>query len=380
MGEMVSVRPQVVPVLLPHDACPGLCPYCPPQAASEQRLAYPIPTAADLRRTVQRVRDRQRCKEAGKQGEGPASLELAFFGGDLWALPRAVRTALLDEAERMVRSALIVSIRLTLSPRSALRVPVGELVSRGVATIELPIHSLHREVFREFSVRDSPRLSLDALGRVKGARLRSIVHLSPGLPMSSHGSALATADQVVTAAPDGARVLPALALSGTRLGRSFKQGRWQPMTVGHAVATTKHMIRRLRKGGVEIVRVGLQPGFDLAESPEVLEGPYHQDLRLLVESEILREQAADKLTSVFTFGTRAFTVVVHPQDEGKLRGPENCNLRSLMGQFRLDQLRVQADEGQARFTLRVLPGIGGGMEQAEERLSTPIRKASVAAE
>jgi hypothetical protein len=75
-----------------------------------------------------------------------------------------------------------------------------------------------------------------------------------------------------------------------------------------------------------------------------------------VESEIMRERACSALTSVFSFGTRAFSVVVHPQDEGNLRGPENCNLRRLKSQFRLDQIHVLTHHEQPRGSLRCFPG------------------------
>jgi len=128
------------------------------------------------------------------------------------------------------------------------------------------------------------------------------------------------------------------------------------MTLNHGIATCKHVVRRLREKNIEVVRVGLQPGFDLAESPEVLAGPYHVDLRLLVEAEIMRERASGALTSVFSFGTRAYSFVVHPRDENNLRGPENRNLSGLLSQFRLDQIHVLAVPAQPRGSLRVFPG------------------------
>ena len=342
-------RAPIAPVLIPHHFCLSGCPYC---SVSEKGLrgGFELPTGEDVRAAVQRALARSSA------ADGPGAVELAFFGGDLWQLPRGPRTEILDAAEREVRGGRAVSIRLTLSPQAVLRAPLAEFQARGVRAVELPIHSLSHAVFRALGVRHSPKLALEAVGRLHRARVRSIVHLTPGLPHSSHRSALASAETILKARPSGARILPAIALSETRLGDLFQRGAWEPMTIGHAVATSKHVVRRLRDRNVEIVRVGLQPGFDLAESPEVLGGPYHQDLRLLVESEIMRERACGALTSVFSFGTRAFSVVVHPQDEGNLRGPENCNLRSLKSQFRLDQIYVLAHNEQPRGSLRCFPG------------------------
>ena len=343
-------RLPVAPVLIPHRFCAPGCPYCAPEA-EHPRGDFELPNAVDVGACVERILARP-----GSGGEKTQAVELAFFGGDLWQLPRAPRTALLDAAEREVRCGRAVSIRLTLSPQAVLRAPLAEFKFRGVRAVELPLHSVNDGVLRDLGCRHDPKLGLEAIGRLHRAQLRSIVHLTPGLPTSSHRSALESVERLLRARPSGVRIHPALALSGTVLGRSHLRGRWQPMSLRHAIATSKHMVRRLRDKGIEIVRVGLQPGFDLAESPEVLAGPYHQDLRLHVEGEIMREQASRALTSVFRLGTRAFSVVVNPQDEGNLRGPENCNLHSLSSQFRLDSIHVLAHDRQPRGSLRVFPG------------------------
>lgn len=347
---LMAKRLPVAPVLVPHLYCASGCPYCAERRGGATG-PFEVPTADDVQASVDQV-----LRRTTTNGGSPQGVELAFFGGDLWQLPRGPRTEILDAAEREFRRGRAVSIRLTLSPPAVLRAPLQEFQARGVQTVELPVHSLNPGVLRALGVKHSPKVSLEAVGRLHRARVRSIVHLTPGLPFSSHRSALASVEGILKARPGAARVLPALALSGTLLGKLFQQGSWKPMTLSHAIATSKHVVGRLRDREVEIVRVGLQPGFDLAESPEVLAGPYHQDLRLLVEAEIMREQAARALTSVFSFGTRAFSVVVHPQDEGRFRGPENCNLHSLTSQFRLDRIHVLVQLEQPRGSLRVFPG------------------------
>jgi len=341
----------IAPVLVPHRFCARGCPYCVGAGSAAPSVTLHLPTADDVRAAVARARARQQ-----ELGRAEGGVELAFFGGDFWQLPRAPRTALLDAAEGEVRGGRVVSFRLTLSPQAVLRAPLAEFRARGVAGVELPIHSLDPAVLRSLGMRRGPKLGLEAVGRLHRAQMRSIVHVSPGLPSSCHRSALATVEGLVRVRPTAARVLPALALTDTRLGELFQAGRWQPMTLGHGISTCKHVVRRLRDKGVEVVRVGLQPGFDLAESPEVYAGPYHADLRALVEAEIMRERASRALTSVFSFGTRAFSVVVHPRDEGNLRGPENRNIHSLVSQFRLDQIHVLAVADQPRGSLRMFPG------------------------
>jgi hypothetical protein len=283
-------------------------------------------------------------------------VEIGFYGGDLWQLPRGPRTALLDAAEREVRRGRAFAIRITLAPLSVLRAPLLEFRARGVRTVEIPVHTLDPRELRLLGVHARPRLALDAVGRLHRARLRSVVHLSPGLPGGSHGSALASAAAILRARPHGARILPALALEGTRLGALFRAGLWQPMDVPEAVATTRHLLDLLLPAGTEVVRVGLHPQVDLRERSPVLAGPQDPDLRLLAESESMRSVALRALTGAFSFGTRAFTFAVHPGDEAWLRGPENETLQDLARQFRLERIRVVAVPEQPRRQLRAFPG------------------------
>jgi hypothetical protein len=165
-----------------------------------------------------------------------------------------------------------------------------------------------------------------------------------------------SAEVLLKARPHAVRILPALALSGTVLGEAFLAGRWRPMQLSEAMSTCKHLVRRFREGGAEVIRVGFQPRSDLAQPTAILAGPHHCDLRFLVESELMRVAATRALTSRFAFGTRAFTFVVNARDESFFRGPENSTLRQLRGQFRLERIVLIPLGEQPRGTLRVFPG------------------------
>ncbi len=286
-------------------------------------------------------------------------IEVGFFGGDLWQLERGPRTALLDAAERECRRGRATGIRLTLAPPSVLRAPLSEFRTRGVTTIEVALHTTNRGVLQRLGTRFHPRLGLEAIGRVHRTRMRSIAHVQPGLPGSSHRTTLQAAEMLLRARPHGVRIHPALALSGTLLGELYLQGHWEPMQLSEARATCKHLVRRFREAGTEVVRVGLQPKVDMPFSGDVLAGPNHPDLRLLVESELMREGAIRALTSRFSLGTRGFTFVVNPKDESYLRGFESRTMRELKKQFRLERIRILTTDEQPRGTLRAFPEIIG---------------------
>ena len=139
-------RAPIAPVVIPHHFCAAGCPYCAEQQR-KLRGGFELPTAEDIRACVRRVLSRS------VQTGGAEAVELAFFGGDLWQLPRGPRTEILDAAEGEVRGGRAVSIRLTLSPQAVLRAPLAEFQARGVRAVELPIHSLNPAVLRALGVR-----------------------------------------------------------------------------------------------------------------------------------------------------------------------------------------------------------------------------------
>jgi len=236
----MTERAVIAPVVLPHRDCEPGCPLCPADTGIDARdFTPPVQGPAEVRDAVSKARKRR-----------PGALvEVAFYGGDLWALPRGERTALLDAAEGEVRAGRASGVRVSMTPQSVLRAPLGELVSRGVVSAEVAVFSVHRETLVALGLRRSARVSLDAIGRLHRARLRAIAVLMPGLPMSSHHSAMTTVEAVIRAGADGVRLLPALALGGTRLGAQYRSGRWVPMEFGEAVTTCREQVRTLRAPG-----------------------------------------------------------------------------------------------------------------------------------
>ena len=347
-------RAPIAAVVLPHGFCLPGCPYCPAGPGIRPDVLLPGPEAVGG--AIDRLIRIRRLA-----GLPPVAVELGFYGGDLQQLPRGPRTALLDAAELEVRRGRAASIRLTAAPASVLRASLSEWRSRGVRAVEIPVHSLDVRVLRGLGQRSrkAPRLGPEAVARVNRARMRSIVHLTPGLPASSHATAMRTLDGLLRAHPRAARVLPALVLEGTRLAAIHGRGGWHPMSATEAVSTVSRLLTRLRGAGVEVIRVGLQPESDLLLGPQVLAGPWDPDLRARAEGEIQRGRAVSAIARVFELGTRAFTLVVHPAEEAWLRGVGSLNLHLLRARFRLDQLRVLPLPEQPSGELRAFPGLLG---------------------
>ncbi len=326
-----SGAPLVVPVVVPHGLCGDWCPLCPRAADGDDTLAL-MPGAEDVRRAMLRYAPRRTAAE---------TVLLAIYGGTLPALPHAVRAPLLDACEREVRSGRADGIRVVADADRLLHAPLGEWLARGVRSVEVPLLSTDGGVLRDWSATSHAARARRAVERLRLLEIEVGLCLFPGLPGDSHERAVRTALDVAAMRPDYVRILPALALEGTRLEDAWRRGRWEPMSLEQAVETTSAMLEILRDAGVEIARVGLQPEFDLVRGPAVLEGPYHPSLRHLAESRYFRRVILDIARR------RAFedelVLRVHPRDDSYARGPHNGTVAELRRRFRFQGVRIVHD-------------------------------------
>lgn len=340
-----KARVQVAAVPIPHVRCGPACPWCPTGPAGDAERWLPGP--GDVRRAV-------RARIEGERG-GEGGIEITFPGGDFGGLNRTRRDELLDAAEGFFRNDRVRGVRVVLTPASAALAPIHDWWARGLRTVELAVLSLDDRVLAEAR---APYRCAQVRGLVTRLRLKGLrvgLHLVPGVPADSHERAVQSARQAALAAPDFVRVLPALALRGTRLGELAARGRWTPMTLLQAVETCKEMVKALRQAGIEVARVGLQPHTDLRPRPEILAGPAHPSLRTLVEAALHRQLARDLMAQRCRFSKR-FVLRVCPEDETWMRGPENSNLKDLKQLFRLESLAIVLDPAVPRHEVWGEPG------------------------
>jgi len=177
------------------------------------------------------------------------------------------------------------------------------------------------------------------------------VVLSPGLPGADFASAIEDAVRVVQGqggrgAPRAcfARVHPVLAFKGSRLAQWHADGWWTPMALADAVDVTRQMADTLEEGGVEVIRIGLQPRHDLPH--RVVAGPAHPNLRALVEQRRFRDRMAEVLEGVPK--GRTVQLRVNPKDLSWAKGTENENVRVLRVAHGLSDLSLTCDEAVER--------------------------------
>lgn len=264
-------------------------------------------------------------------------LEVGFFHGG-------------TPADELLVACEELPIRVACSPADLSRAEAERLWAGGARTIELSIGSLDERVLRTCQIGIRAAVALVMLDELKAMGFTTGVVLSPGLPDSSHQSATAGARLLgESALVDFVRIEPALALEGARLAELALSGRWEPMSLSEAVTTTLQMVEILEDAGVQIARLGLQPGQDIPV--RAVAGPAHPNLRQLVEVRRFYVRMAHELELV----PRGSSVElqVNPRDLSWAKGTANANVRALRAERALAALRICPDESIARGDVRL---------------------------
>ena len=263
-----------------------------------------------------------------------ADLEVAFFHGGL-------------PTDALLEAAAGCAIRVACSPADLSRAEAERLLSAGVGTLELEVGTFQRDVLRALDRGYRPAMVLTMLTVLRARGVRLGATLVSGLPGSSHESAVADVAALVDdGGPlvDFVRLYPALALEGTGLAARAAQGAWVPMHLGEAVTTCVAMAERLDAAGIEIARVGMQPGQDVPG--RVAAGPVHPNLRQLVEVRRFHRRMESAMR--FVPAGSVVQISVNPRDLAWAKGTANENLRSLRAQLSLEGLTVTPDAAVAR--------------------------------
>jgi len=257
-------------------------------------------------------------------------VRVAFFGGEL-------------PSPELLAAAGGAPISLRVRPDALEPEQLPALLAAGVDHIELDALTLDDHALRDLGRRYT---GSRVLAMAKGLRSRGLqvgAVLSPGLPRTSHDTAVRDAEQL---APHlhTARVHPALVIAGSRLEQRFLERLYTPLTLGEAVTACVSVLDRLEDAGVEVIRVGLQPKVD--GYGRAVAGPLHSSLRELAEG----RRVLVKLRALLANVPAGSAVILScsPRDRSRTRGPLGQHLRSLRADLGLSDLVLREDASLAR--------------------------------
>ncbi|MCA9572150.1 MAG: hypothetical protein KC656_30130, partial [Myxococcales bacterium] len=138
-------------------------------------------------------------------------------------------------------------------------------------------------------------------------------------------------------------------LDGSALRELHARRRYTALSLAEALTVCHAQLDVLEAAGVDVVRVGLQPGPD--GFGRAVAGPAHPGFRELVEA----RRTLDRLRAMLVGTPRGavVTVTCAPADQTRTRGALHANVRTLRAELGLAALQVAEDPALARGTWRI---------------------------
>jgi histone acetyltransferase (RNA polymerase elongator complex component) len=214
--------------------------------------------------------------------------------------------------------------------------------------IELDVLTFDDLALRASGRRYRSALVLEQLAGLPELGLGVGIVLAPGLPGTSHASAVRDAE-VAASRVGFARIHPVLVLVESGLRTSHMDGTYTALTVGQAVTTSRAMLEVFEQHGVPVIRIGQNPAAD--DLGRAVAGPIHAPLRQLVDGRRFLDRLRPRLCAL-PMGTAA-VVRCHPADQTAIRGPMNQHVRSLRAEGELSELTIRPDPDLQRGELAI---------------------------
>lgn len=335
-------RPLIVPFFISTRGCPYRCIYCRQESITGEDGRFPDPSTVD--ETL-----RNAARSPGFQSRGRR--EIAFYGGTFTGLDTATMEGLLAAAFAHVHRGPFHAIRVSTRP-DCLSPPKLDLLKRyGVATVELGVQSMDREVLLKSGRGYGPDRVREAVGLLKDRGFLVGMQLMPGLPGDSEKKFLATVGETVALEPAMARLYPTVVVRDTPLAVLYGKGLYRPLELREAVDLCARACVTLEVSGIPVIRMGLQASPSLEEEGVILAGPWHPAFGFLVRSRIYHCMLEKLLPA--REGGGALRIRAHPGDVPLICGHRNEALKALAGRAGVDRVEVEPDPGIGRNEPRV---------------------------
>ena len=321
----MTARNSIIPVFVPHLGCPNDCVFC-----NQRRISGHIEPA-----TAQTVKNA--IEEAAALTPSGTKRQLAFYGGSFTAIPEAQQLELFEAAQPYLADGTINSIRLSTRPDAIDAAVLKRLKKYGVAVVELGAQSMCDRVL-ELSGRGHDSAAVENASKlIKAAGYDLILQMMTGLPGDTDESCIESAKKIIALEPDGVRIYPTVIVRDTVLCDMWRTGTYREHTVEDAVRICAKIVPLFNEAGIPIIRMGLNPTEELSGG-DALGGAYHPALGELVFSRIMLQKARELLAEVKP--ESRVVLGVSRSDISKMIGQHRCNVKALMSELSLAELKI----------------------------------------
>lgn len=326
-------RHVTIPIFVPHLGCPNDCSFCnQKKITGVQEPVLPETVASIAGQYLHTV------------SRAETVVEIGFFGGSFTGIPEEQQEALLSAAYSFAERGMIDGIRLSTRPDYIDEAVLKRLLRYGVTTVELGVQSMDDGVLKKNLRGHTAADTVLASEMIRSYGLGLGHQVMLGLPGDSADTARKSVAKMIALSPACARIYPTLVIRDTLLARWYREGSYTPLSLAEAVRQSKEALRQFREAGVRVIRVGLLNSESISTERDVLAGPFHPAFGELVESALTYDGLAGELSKMEETEGKTLQIVVHPRFVSTLVGCKKGNLKSLISQFMLRDVRVVQDE------------------------------------
>ena len=318
----------IIPIFVPHLGCPNDCTFCNQRKISGQQKNV---TEQDVKDTIEYYLDLFKDKKAYK--------EVAFFGGSFTGIDVEIQEKLLSTAYEYKKIKKIDGIRISTRPDYIDKVTLKRLKKYKVKTIELGVQSTNDYILqkckRGHTYEDVKKAS--KLIRRYGFSLGH--QMMVGLPESTRTDELNTAKDLAKLKPKIIRIYPVLVIKDTQLEQDYLSGEYEPLEINQTVEICKELCSFFEKKRIKVIRIGLQTTDTIInptiEGSQVVAGPYHENLRQLIDSSIYYDILKEKIKKVSS-NAKEIEITVNPKLISDIVGYKRENITKIKEVYNLD--------------------------------------------
>ena len=326
----------IIPIFVPHLGCPNECTFCNQRNISGGQKNV---TEQDVRSTIEYYLELFKDKNIYK--------EVAFFGGSFTGIDIEIQNQLLGVAYEYVKAKKIDGIRISTRPDYIDKETLRRLKKFKVKTIELGVQSTNDYILkrckRGHTFDDVKRAS--RLIRIFGFTLGH--QMMVGLPESTRLDELNTARDLAKLKPKMIRIYPVLVIKDTELEQEYLRGNFEPLELFQAVEICKELTQFFEKKRIKVIRIGLQNTETITnpdkQESQVVAGPYHENMRQLVDSAYYYDLIIEKLKKINT-KAKEISITVNPQIVNEIVGYKRENIEKIKENYNLDVVVKQNEK------------------------------------
>lgn len=294
-----------------HKGCPHMCSFCNQRSISGSQKDV----------TPEDVHSAALTAVNSLSGEEAAGGEIAFFGGSFTMVERDYMISLLEAAYSYIEKGIFRGIRISTRPDGINREICDILKKYGVTAVELGAQSLDDRVLELNERGHTAKQVEDACLMLKEYGLEVGLQMMTGLYGSEDADSIATAEKIISLAPQTVRIYPTVVIKNTKLHQLAESGEFVPKGVPETVKLCAKLIPMFENAGIKVIRVGLHSGGGVEES--CAGGAYHPALRELCEGEIYYNNA---LKALCANEKGEYKLFVAPGENSKMTGQKKTNI------------------------------------------------------